>query len=108
MKQDKIILHNAVFYAYHGVMTDEQSLGGKFEVDVELVTDLARGSKTDSLHDTVNYVAVYNAVKEFVLGKKFYLLEALAGEIAKDLLKMFPQVKEVTVRVRKPNAPSKV
>ncbi len=39
-----IRLHNAVFYAYHGVLTDEQNLGGKFEVDVDLYCDLARGS----------------------------------------------------------------
>ena len=34
--QDIIRIINASFYAYHGVATDEQNLGGKFEVDVEI------------------------------------------------------------------------
>ena len=32
LKFDCIRILNAVFYAYHGVGTDEQNLGGKFEV----------------------------------------------------------------------------
>ena len=37
-----IRIHNAVFYAYHGVLTDEQNLGGKFDVDVDLHCDAVR------------------------------------------------------------------
>jgi len=41
LKSDVIRIHNAVFYAYHGVASDEQTLGGKFEIDVELRADLS-------------------------------------------------------------------
>jgi dihydroneopterin aldolase len=101
---DVIRLHNAVFYAYHGVMSDEQNLGGKFEVDVELHCDLSEAKKSDSLHQTVNYEKVYGVMKQAVIGKKYLLIEALAQSIASGILNGFPSVQRVTVRVRKPGA----
>jgi len=107
LSEDVIRLHNAVFYAYHGVLSDEQTLGGKFEVDVELHADLARGARMDDLQQTVNYERVYDAIKQLVLGKKYRLLEALAETIADGLLMEFKKVQKVVVRVRKPSAPVK-
>lgn len=104
---DIIRLHNAVFYAYHGVLSDEQTLGGKFEVDVDLHCDLSKGAKSDSLKQTVDYERVYDCIKGLVLGKKYFLIEALANTIADGLLKNFKLVKRVVVRVRKPSAPVK-
>lgn len=105
--RDVIRLRNAVFYAYHGVLTDEQNLGGKFEVDVDLVCDLSRGARTDHLRDTVDYTRVYDAIRTAVMGKKYFLLEALGQTIARSILKEFRKVLSVTVRVRKPGAPIK-
>ena len=104
---DIIRLHNAVFYAYHGVLSDEQNLGGKFEVDVDLYCDLSPGARTDNLRQTVNYEKVYDCIRSLILEKKYFLLEAVAGVIAKGILTRFRQVKTVTVRVRKPHAPVK-
>ncbi len=104
---DVIRLRNAVFYAYHGVLTDEQNLGGKFEVDVDLFGDLSRGAKTDHLRDTVDYTRVYEAIRAAVMGKKYFLLEALGETIARSILKEFTKIAVVTVRVRKPGAPIK-
>jgi dihydroneopterin aldolase len=102
-----IRLHNAVFYAYHGVLSDEQSLGGKFEVDVELFCDLSKGAKSDNLKDTVDYERVYDCIRNIILGKKRFLLESLAQAIASGILKNFALVRSATVRVRKPSAPVK-
>lgn len=99
-----IRLQNAVFYAYHGVLSDEQSLGGKFQVDVELHCDLSRGAQSDNLRDTVNYERVYDCIRGIVVGHKFLLLERLGSEIAKGILGQFPNVEHVLVRVRKPGA----
>jgi 7,8-dihydroneopterin aldolase/epimerase/oxygenase len=110
-KQNKkmgiIRLHNAVFYAYHGVLLDEQNLGGKFEVDVDLSCDLTRGAKSDHLSDTVDYERVYDCIHTLVLEKKHLLLESLAASIGRNIIKLFPKVQSVTVRVRKPSAPVK-
>ena len=102
---DIIKLHNAVFYAYHGALTDEQTLGGKFEVDVELHCDLTEAKETDDLKKTVNYEQVYSLMKRVVTEKKYYLIEALAHSIGQGILTAFPQVQKAVVRVRKPGAP---
>ncbi|MBI2618949.1 MAG: dihydroneopterin aldolase [Ignavibacteriales bacterium] len=101
---DVIRLYNAVFYAYHGVLSDEQNLGGKFEVDVELHCDLRKGAKTDHLRDTVDYEQVYDCIRSSVLGKKYFLLEALGQAIVTGIFSRFPKVRTVTVRLRKPGA----
>ena len=102
-----IRLRNAVFYAYHGVLLDEQNLGGKFEVDVDLHCNLSRGATSDHLDDTVNYERVYDCIRTLVLEKKHLLLESLASAIGRGILKNFSKVRSVTVKVRKPSAPVK-
>lgn len=104
---DIIRIHNAVFYAYHGVLSDEQNLGGKFEVDLELRCNLRKGATTDQLKNTIDYERVYDCVKSSVMGRKHFLLESLGETIIDGLFSAFKQVKVVTVRVRKPNAPVK-
>ncbi len=104
---DVIRLHNAVFYAYHGVLSDEQNLGGKFHVDVELHCDLSKGARSDHLKDTVDYERVYDSIRSVVLGRKYFLLEALGHAMAKGILHDFRLVQRVTIRIRKPGAPIK-
>ena len=105
--QDIIRLKNASFYAYHGVATDEQNLGGKFEIDVELRGDFTVAKESDNLKQTVDYEAVYALVGKSVTSKKFYLLETLAHFIAHQVLAAYQQTDLVTVRVRKPHPPVK-
>ncbi|HHY32876.1 MAG TPA: dihydroneopterin aldolase [Firmicutes bacterium] len=102
MSTDKIVLRNMVFYGYHGVFPAEKELGQRFEVDVELVTDLSRAAQADDLDaGGINYVDVYTLVKEIVEEREFNLIEALAETIAQEILSAH-DVDEVTVRVRKP------
>jgi len=103
-KLDVIRLQNAVFYAYHGVMSDEQNLGGKFEVDVDLYCDLSEAKKSDALHQTVNYEKVYGIMRQTVLEKRYFLIEALAHSIAEKILAGFAEVQRIVVRIRKPGA----
>lgn len=102
---DIIKLHNAVFYAYHGALTDEKNLGGKFEIDVELHCNLKKAKENDSLNETVNYEKVYSLMKKVVTEKKYNLIEALAHSISVGILEHFEQVQKTIVRVRKPGAP---
>jgi dihydroneopterin aldolase len=104
---DIIRIHNASFYAYHGVASDEQNLGGKFEVDVELHADLSEAMAHDSLKRTINYESVYAFVQNVITAKKYFLIEALANTIAKGLLQTYAAADSVVVRVRKPHPPVK-
>ncbi|MGQ9559016.1 MAG: dihydroneopterin aldolase [Candidatus Oleimicrobiaceae bacterium] len=101
---DVIRLSNMVFYAYHGVDDNERDAGQRFEVDVELATDLRLPGQTDRLRDTIDARQVYRVVEEVVIQGDFRLVEALAENIAAALLENFA-VHGVVVRVRKPFAP---
>lgn len=102
-----IRLKNAVFYAYHGAMEDEQNLGGKFECDVDMYCDFSAAAETDSLRKTVDYERVYAFIQRVVLEKKYYLLESLANTVGKGLLREFGAIEKVIVRIRKPHPPVK-
>lgn len=101
---DKIILDGMEFYGYHGVHEAEHELGQPFVIDLELCLDLGPAGRSDDIRKSVNYVEVYNTVRDIVEKGHFALLEALAEHIARSLLKAFP-VDEVMVRVKKPRVP---
>lgn len=107
IEQNLIRLRNAVFYAYHGALADEQNLGGKFECDVDMYCDFSAAIESDSLKRTVDYERVYAHIQNVVLSRKYYLLESLAHAIARGLLREFNAIERVTVRVRKPHPPVK-
>ncbi len=102
---DKIILKAMSFYGYHGVSQMERKSGQKFYVDIEMTVNLSKAGKTDKLSDTIDYPLVYALVEKIQLKKKYHLMEALAEDISKNLLKNFKKIKEVVVRIRKPQAP---
>ncbi|GBD91709.1 dihydroneopterin aldolase [bacterium BMS3Abin04] len=100
-----IRIKNAIFYAYHGVMKEEQHMGGKFEADVDLYTDFSEAAEKDDLQYTINYEKVYKFIEEVVNTRKYYLIETLATIIADELLKKYFTVSKIAVRVRKNNVP---
>ena len=102
---DKIIMKDMAFFGYHGVMKEERTLGQKFIVSIELSLSLKEAGKTDDISKTVSYAEVYDKVKELVENVKFMLLEALSENIAAIILKDFQMVSEVSVEIKKPEAP---
>jgi dihydroneopterin aldolase len=94
------------FYGRHGVNPEEQELGQRFEIDVELFVDTRAAAQQDDLHLTVNYAHVYRAVKRIVEDERFLLIETLAEHIATQLGRQFTP-EGVRVCVRKPHAPIK-
>ncbi len=106
MKTGNVIrIRGASFYAYHGAHAEEQSLGGKFEVDIDLHTDFSEAAKNDDLSKTVNYHEVYKYINEIIHQKKYYLIETIAEVIADKVLHHFPNVFLVKAVVRKKNVP---
>ena len=99
----EIALLGLEFYGRHGVMPEEGRLGARFVVDLWLSVPFE--GKGDRLEETVDYAAVYALVEEAVRHRRFYLIEALADHLAEELLKAFPRLQAVRVRVHKPHAP---
>lgn len=100
-----IRIKNASFYAYHGALEEEQSIGGKFEADIDIYTDFSQAAKDDSLKETIDYDKVYKFVSKIVHAKKYRLIETLATVIADELLKEYKTIFKIVVRVRKHSVP---
>ena len=101
---DKIILKGIQFHGYHGVAEAERQLGQKYEIDLELMTELSVAGKTDDLAHTINYAEVVQLVIEIGTQQSFQLFEALAETIAATILARF-QIEEVRVAVKKLSPP---
>ena len=102
---DRIFLRGMRFMACHGVLPHEREVPQPFEVDVEMGLDLRAAGESDELDDTVNYAKVYDVVSTVLTVTRKYLIEALAEEIADDLLRDFDSLRWVRVTVHKPAAP---
>ena len=98
---DRIVLANMRFHGRHGYYDHELLTTQPFEVDVELFLNLQPAGVDDDLTKSVDYGAVYEAVRAIVESTSFRLLEAIAEAISHELLADF-DVDEVCVRVRKP------
>ncbi len=104
---DGILLEGMRFYAFHGVNSEERTLGQRFTVDVAMAVDLRLAGQRDDIADTVSYSAVYQLVRRIVEGEPRNLIEAVAEEIAAAILLEHPPIERVTVTVRKPEVPMK-
>lgn len=105
---DKIILENMLFYGYHGVLPEENSLGQRYAVSVVLGTDITAAAADDDLTKSLNYAEVYNVVKGIMEGEPAKLLETLAEAIAGRILEMGAQTARVTVKKLHPPIPGQM
>ncbi|TIL61581.1 MAG: dihydroneopterin aldolase, partial [Mesorhizobium sp.] len=100
-----IRMKNCAFFARHGVLDEEETLGQRFYVDAALTVEPGRALVEDSIEDTVNYGVAFAVIEKIITGHRRFLIEALALEVAKALTARFPQIKRAEITVRKPNAP---
>lgn len=97
---DKVILAGVQFRGHHGDSPEEQTIGGRFEVDLEMFQDTGPAESSDALGDTVDYFTVHRRIMQIGQNERHRLLESLAGRIARMALTEF-RVTRVTVTVRK-------
>jgi 7,8-dihydroneopterin aldolase/epimerase/oxygenase len=100
----KILLENMEFFAYHGCFKEEQVIGNRFIVNLELETDTSAAEVSDDLHDTINYQEVYNTVRE-QMSEKSHLLEHVCRRILDALMERFEGISLLKVKVSKMNPP---
>jgi 7,8-dihydroneopterin aldolase/epimerase/oxygenase len=101
----KLSINSAQFYAYHGVKSEEQQLGGKYEVDLEMYYDATHAIINDDVNMALNYEEAFFCIEEVVAGENYHLIETLAREILNMLMEKFSELQKATVRVRKMNVP---
>ena len=91
-----------MFYARHGVHEEERQLGGRYEVDAELVFDSTEAAATDDLSKTIDYSRAYAIISEaMTAGEPSALIETLAARVAARLIEELVIAEKITVKVRK-------
>jgi dihydroneopterin aldolase len=100
----KILLEGMEFYAYHGHYKEEQIIGTKFIIELEIEFESDTAEHSDHLSDTINYQEVYQLVKK-EMEINAHLIESVARRILNAIKQMFPQVKMVQVKISKINPP---
>ena len=98
-----IKISNLEIYGFHGVKHEENVLGGKFKVSIEISTKYT--PYDDNIKHTVHYGHVIADVVALVKNEKYFLIETLALNITRLILTKYDLVDKITVEVSKPEAP---
>lgn len=101
----KIVIEEMEFYAFHGHYQEEQIVGNRFLVDLELEADLSAPAESDNLNDAVNYQQAYQIIKNEMRRTKSNLLENIGKRILDALFAEMDGIENATIRVRKLNPP---
>jgi len=99
-----ILLEGMEFFAFHGCFKEEQIIGTKFTVDLQVTTDTAASEISDHLTDTTDYVGLYRCVKK-EMEIKSHLLEHVAHRIVTAICKEFPAIDALELKISKLNPP---
>lgn len=102
---DKIKIKGLEVFANHGVYREEQVLGQKFVVSAELLLDTAKAGRSDNLEESVNYGEVCHFITNFMKEHTYQLIEAVAENLATELLVKFDLLRGICLEIEKPWAP---
>lgn len=102
----KIALEGIEFFAYHGYYEEERKIGNKYEVNIEVSSNLSVAAQTDSLSGTVNYEVLYKIIQdEMMIPSK--MLEHVGKRIIDKVMVQFEEVDSTTIEISKFNPPVK-
>ena len=59
-----IQIEDMEFFSYHGCFKEEQIIGNKFIVNIDIETDTTKPELSDDINDALNYQRVYEYIKE--------------------------------------------
>ena len=97
----KIVIEAMEFYAFHGHYKEEQIVGNRFLVDLELEANLKVPAESDHLDDAVNYQQAYQLIKKEMRRTKSNLLENIGKRMLDALFEEMSGIEKATVRIRK-------
>ncbi len=102
---DVVFVDNLKLFGHHGVAPEETRLGQRFALDIRCEFDAAEGAGPDSMEGLVHYGELCDLAAKVSAARSHKLIEGFADAVAAAVLRGFPSVHRVMVRVRKPGAP---
>ncbi|MEK7571018.1 MAG: dihydroneopterin aldolase [Patescibacteria group bacterium] len=98
---DTLFINDITLPCTIGVTELERKEKQTLIITVALSVDLQKAGETDNVNDTVNYSTLYQHIVKVTTGSKFFLMEALAQQIATVCLED-KRVKQAKIRIEKP------
>ena len=92
------------FYAFHGVLPQENLVGAYFYIDLRLKTDFTHAAQTDELKETVSYADIHSVVQE-EMKTTSKLLEHVCQRIASRIFHDFNTIESIEISLFKENPP---
>jgi FolB domain-containing protein len=102
-QRDRILISDLLVRGIIGLNEWERKKKQDILVNLELFTDIGAAGSSDDVSETVNYRNITKAVIGTIEKSSYFLVEALATEIARLIVVDFG-VDRVRVRVEKPGA----
>jgi FolB domain-containing protein len=113
---DTIIIRELEVHYHIGVPDEERAQPQRLLISVEMEHDFSRAAAGDDLTHTINYYVVSQRLLKLGEGRNWRLLETLAEEVARIILREFgaasvtveirkfiiPEARHVAVRIRRP------
>ena len=100
---DKVFIKNLQVETIIGIFNWEREVRQVVSIDLAMEFDNKKAAKSDDIEDALDYKKIGKRVSSYVERSKFKLVERLAEQIAKLVLKEFP-VASLKVSVTKPGA----
>ena len=103
---EKIFIENLKLCAVIGTLPHERIRRQELILTVEFDYDARAAAFGDDLMASVDYSSVEKCVMQCVEKSSFFLLEALAAAIAKEVLAAFAAIERFSITIAKPGASS--
>lgn len=103
--KDEIRIEKLEVYAYHGVYPEERKRGQIFIVSTVLYTDIHRAGAEDKIEFSTDYGIVSLFIEKWMKKNTYHTLEAVAENLAREILLNYDLISGLDLEVYKPEAP---
>ena len=100
---DKVFIKDLEVETIIGIFGWEHEVKQKVRISMEMSFDISMAGKTDKIDDALDYKKIGKSVVKLVSSSSFFLVEKMAEEIAKLVLKD-KKIAELRLCVEKPGA----
>ena len=104
--KDRVFIEQLEFEAIIGIYDSERHRKQPLTLSLEMAVDASKAALSQDLNDTLDYSAIAQRVEDFIVEKRFQLLETLAEDVALMIHQEFG-VNWLKLTVGKPLAVSK-
>jgi len=104
MPTRRIVFSRLALDARIGILEHERRATQPLHIDAEIDVDITRRVDDDDIHSVLDYRELREAMVDECTQAHVNLIETLTEQVAERLLKDFPEIRAVRIRISKPMA----